>query len=134
MRSVVSRCVSPRQRTSPSRPTTAPKARGQSSSVPRRRPMRWSDKPGKMMRDLRSPRRPVVRHVMSPEVELAADALLAEPLGEAPGRLEGAGRVLPLALPADQDERDARAQPVEMLPVEVADVVHRIVEVGRIST
>src|SRR3954468_6326823 len=115
------RCVaSSRPPTGPRRETRASNAPGQSSSVPRSNPMRRaSDKAGEMMRDLRAPRRPVVRHVVSPEVELMGKALLAEQPREPLRRLECAGRVLPLALSADEHEGRARAQPVEVLAVEV---------------
>ena len=53
-----------------------------------------------MVRELRAPGRPVVGDVVTPQVELAPDALGLEQPGEAARGLERAGRVLPLALPA----------------------------------
>jgi hypothetical protein len=50
-----------------------------------------------------APRRPVVRDVVAPEVELVADALLASSAASA-SVLERAGRVLPLALAADEQQ------------------------------
>src|SRR3954454_3090790 len=129
------RCVtSSRPATGPRRETSASKAPGQSSSVPSSSPIsRGSDKAGEMMRDLRAPRRPVVRHVVSPEVELVAKALLAEQPRETLRRVEGAGRVLPLALSAHEQEGRARAQPVDVLALEVLHVVQRVVEVDGVS-
>src|SRR3954454_21254802 len=83
--------------------------------------------------DLGTPRLPVVRDVVPPQVELVADALLREQTGEALGGLQGAGGVLPLPLPADQQQAEPRAEPVEVLAVELADVVERVVEVGRVA-
>src|SRR5438552_14500460 len=98
MRSVRRVCPS----TLPRRATSASYAAGQSSSVPRSSPTMCSllDKPWEMMRDLAPPRGPVVRHVVSPEIHFVADALLGEKRTETPRRVEGAGRVLPLALSA----------------------------------
>src|SRR4051795_5832271 len=118
--------------TGPRRPTSASNAAGQSSSVPRSRPMTCSGKARQMMRDLPSPRGPVVRHVMSPEIHLVPDALLGQKRTEALGRLERAGRVLPLALAAHEQHRGVFAQPVEVLAAEVRDVVHRVVEIDRV--
>src|ERR671911_1830008 len=87
-----------------------------------------------MMRDLRSPRGPVVRRVLAPEVELVADALLAEQAGELPRALERASRVLPLALAGDQEQIDLAAQPVEVVAVQVLDVVGGVVEVDGVAT
>src|SRR3954447_10228995 len=127
------RCVaSSRPATGPSRETSASNAPGQSSSVPSRSPIkRASDKAGEMMRDLRAPRRPVVRHVVSPEVELVANPLLAEQPREPLRRLERAGRVLPLPLAADEQKRGARAKPVQVVALQVLHVVERVVEVDR---
>src|SRR3954464_4886092 len=82
-----------------------------------------------MVGDLRAPRRPVVRDVVAPEIELVADALLAQALGEAQRAVERAGGVLPAALPADEQQAHARPQPVEVVAVEVRHVVDRAVEV-----
>src|SRR4051794_37801961 len=129
------RCVeSSRPPTGPSRETRASNAPGQSSSVPRSKPMRRnSDKAGEMMRDLRPPRRPVVRHVVSPEVELVANVLLAENPCEPLRRLERTRRVLPLTLSAHEHEGRARAQPVEVLALQVLHVVQRVVEVDGVA-
>src|SRR4051812_7101965 len=126
----------------PRRAMRVSKAVGQSSSVPRRRPIRWvvsgmrsfrSAEAGQMVRDLGAPRRPVVRHIVAPEVELVADVLVAQALGEAQRALERSGRVLPAALPAHEQETDARAQPVEVLAREVRDGVDRAVEVRLVA-
>src|SRR5438876_212770 len=72
-----------------------------------------------MMGDLIAPRRPVVDDVVTPEVELDAEALLAEQPGEVLRALERPRRVLPGALAADQ-------QPL-VVPgpgVEAVDAVH----------
>src|SRR5205085_11582904 len=64
------------------------------------------------------------------QVQLVADALAGQHAREALGALERAGRVLPLALPAHEQEADALAQPVEGLAAHVLEVVERVVEVG----
>src|SRR5215207_7971701 len=87
-----------------------------------------------MVRELCLPRRPVVRDVVTPEVELVADPLLVQARRERLRRLERAGRVLPLPLAADEQKRHARAQPREMVAAEVRDVVHWVVEVRRLTT
>src|SRR4051812_38653635 len=128
--------VSARPATGPSFETSASKAPGQSSSVPSSRPTsgwRSSDKAGQMMRDLRAPRRPVVRHVVPPKVELVPEALLPEQGREPFRRLERARRVLPLALAADEQQRDAGAEPLEMVAQQVLDVVDRVVEVRGVA-
>src|SRR5215467_7548707 len=66
---------------------------------------------------------------MTPEVKLVLDALVGEKGGEPPRALQRAGRVLPLALSADEQQAHPAAQPVEMVAVQVADVVDRVVEV-----
>src|SRR5438067_8753248 len=86
-----------------------------------------------MMRNLSAPRRPVVRDVVSPEVELVPDPLLREEPGEPSRRLERAGRVLPLALAADEEQADAASEPVEVIAAEVDDVVHRVLEVDGVA-
>ena len=73
----------------PSRASSVSNAVGQSSSVPSSSPIRCvvvvrpSAEPWQMMGELRSPRRPVVRDVVAPEVQLVADALVAEQPREA---------------------------------------------------
>src|SRR3954449_10408346 len=119
--------------TAPMRSTSDSKTRGQSSSVPSSRPMRRSDIPGENMSDLALPGRPVVRRVVAPDLEVVRDALLAEEAGEALGRLERAGRVFPGAPADDEDEVHLAAQPVEVVAVELADVGHRVVEVGGVA-
>src|SRR5438067_13082410 len=90
---------------------------------------RSSDKARQMMSDLRAPRRPVVRDVVPPEVELVPDPLRSEQAREPLRRLERARRALPLALAADEEQRYLRAEPVEVVAVAVLDVVQRVVEV-----
>src|SRR5579885_2644358 len=124
--------------TGPRRATSASNAAGQSSSVPSSRPItksltRASQEPRQMMRDLPPPRRPVVRHVVTPQVELVPDPLLREQRREAAGGLERAGRVLPLALAAHEQQRRRTAQPLEMVAVQMHDVVHRVVEVAGLA-
>src|SRR4051812_12736818 len=128
--------------TGPSRPMSVSNAAGQSSSVPRSSPMRClvsvmrsfrSAEAGEMVGDLRAPRRPVVRDVVAPQVELVADVLVAQALGEAQRALERAGRVLPPALAADEQQAHARAQPLEVIAVEVGDVVDGAVEVRLVA-
>src|SRR5947209_17577187 len=85
-----------------------------------------------MMRDLAPPGRPVVRDVVAPEVDLVADPLLREDAAEALRRLERTGRVLPLPLPANEQQRRGPLQPVEVRAVQVAAVVHRVVEIDRV--
>src|SRR3954453_2936260 len=117
------------------RVTSASYAAGQSSSVPRSSPMMCSrlDKSWEMMRDLAPPRGPVVRHVVSPEIHLVADPLLDEKRTETSCGVERAGRVLPLALAAHEEERHLRAEPVEVVASEVRDVVNRVVEVNGVA-
>ena len=92
-----------------------------------------SAEPWQMMSELRTPRRPIVRDVVPPEVQLVADALLREQGGEALRALQRAGRVLPLALPADEQQADAAAQPLEVVAAGVLEVVDRVVEVRRLA-
>src|SRR3954470_13363036 len=61
------------------------------------------------------------------------DPLPPEPAGEPLRALERAGRVLPLPLPADEQQADALAQPVEVLAAQVLEVVERVVEVGGLA-
>src|SRR4051812_23564598 len=111
------------------------KAADQSSSVPSSSPIRWvgissSHEAWQMVGDLALPRRPVVRDVVAPQVELVPYALPGEDARESLRALERPGRVLPHALAAHEHEVGLRAQPVQMVAVEVLDVVHRVVEVG----
>src|SRR2546421_11980613 len=129
MRLVLNVCVSPPCSIGPRRDTSVSNAPGQSSSALSVRPMRCSDKSGQMMSDLRAPCGPVVRDVVPPHVELVTDSFLGELAGETSGRLERAGRVLPCTLADDEHDADAPAQPVEMVPVKVRDVVGRVAEV-----
>src|SRR4029453_18588229 len=92
MRSLVSSCVSPRQRSRPTRPSRSSNVRGQSSSVPSRRPIWW-----------RCTRRPLpaARGFDAPE---QAGQLLAE--GEAPGvPVVAAGVLHEPDVPAARSER-----------------------------
>ena len=86
-----------------------------------------------MVCELRAPRRPVVRDVVAPQVELVAQPLFLQQPGEALGALERAGGVLPLALAADEDHAGAGAQPLEVVAVQVADVVGGVVEVDGVA-
>src|SRR5256885_3352879 len=88
-----------------------------------------SDEAWQMMSKLGSPGGPVMRDVVSPEIELVPDSLTGEQLRETPRALERAGRVLPLALPADDQQADAGLQPAEVVAVQMRDVVHRVLEV-----
>src|SRR4051794_38034217 len=97
------------------------------------RGVRSSAETRQVVRELRAPRRPVVRHVVAPEVDLVTDALLREQAGERLRALQRAGRVLPLALAADQQHADAAAEPVQVLAAHVLDVVGGVVEVGRVA-
>src|ERR687888_709648 len=95
-------------------------AADQSSSVPSSSPIRWvgissSHEAWQMVGDLALPRRPVVRHVVTPQVELVPDPLPREDAGESLRALERPGRVLPHALAADEQQVDLRAQPVQVL-------------------
>src|SRR4051794_7278292 len=142
-RSVSMRCSVPAPSvTGPRRRISVSNAVGQSSSVPSRRPIRWlaevmassfSAEAGQVVGDLRAPGGPVVRDVVALQVELVADALLGQaPAGQERAR-QRAGGVLPLALAADQQQADPRAQPLEVVAVEVRDVVDRAVEVALLA-
>ena len=74
-----------------------------------------------------------MRHVVAPEVQLAADPLLAEQAGEPLGAVQRAGRVLPHALAADEQDAQPRAQPVEVVAARVGERVERVVEVGGLA-
>src|SRR6187401_1526489 len=50
-------------------------------------------------------------------------------LRESFGALEGAGRVLPLTLPRDQEDAHALPDPIEVITLHVLHVSHRVVEV-----
>src|SRR4051812_15065296 len=140
MRSVVRWCVEPSGPLSgPTRLTSVSNARGQSSSVPSSRPMRWSGmeqyltEPGQVVGELALPTGPVVWHVVPPDVEFTAQALRPQRVREPAGARDGAGRVLlPRALPDHQQHRELLLQPLEVRPVEPRDVGERIVEVHRV--
>src|SRR6185312_8188592 len=85
------------------------------------------------MGDLPPPRGPVVRNVVPPHVELVTDALLLEEGREASSRVERTGGVLPLALPAHEQEARLAAEPVEVVALQVRDVVDRVVEVDGVA-
>src|SRR3990170_4956320 len=93
---------------------------GQSSSVPSNIPIRCFlsivppsplDESWQMMRDLVAPRRPVVRYVIPPKVQVVLDALLGQSGCEPLRRLERSGRVFPLTLAAYEDEVRLGSQP-----------------------
>ena len=71
--------------------------------------------------------------VVPPEVELVPNPLLAEHPRERLRRLERSGRVLPLALAADEQQRGTGPQPVEVVAVQVRDVVDGVREARRVS-
>src|SRR5437899_332836 len=100
-RTVLSRWVVPDESvTAPSRRTSASYARGQSSSVPKSNPMMCSTsdisslhnmrsghltgaadgspEPWQVVRELGSPRRPVMWHVVTPQVQLVPDTLVSQ--------------------------------------------------------
>jgi hypothetical protein len=66
---------------------------------------------------LTGPRRPVVRDVVAPQVQLVPDALLVQEMGEVLRALQRARGVLPHALAADEQEARPRADPVEVVAV-----------------
>src|SRR5215218_2614664 len=115
IRSVRKTCRSPSCSIGGRRATSASNAVGQSSSVPRRSPIRCSGKARQMMRDLRAPSGPVVRYVPPPDVELVTDAFLREQRREPPRLVESAGRVLPRALTDDEQQARAGAQPLQVV-------------------
>src|SRR5512132_2758799 len=88
-----------------------------------------SDEPRQVVGELGPPGGPVVGDVVAPQVGLVGDALLPQQAVEGPGRLEGSGGVLPLALAAEEEQRQAAPQPLEVVAVEVGHIVHRVVEV-----
>src|SRR6202044_1274608 len=130
--------VPPAPWTGPTRRRISSNARGQSSSVPSSNPIKClesvnvdpqSAKSWHVMGELGAPGRPVVRHVEAPQVELVPDSLPGEQPGELLGAWQRSGGVFPPALAAHQQQADLAAQPVEVVPVQVADVVQRVVEV-----
>src|SRR4051794_29278730 len=85
-----------------------------------------------MVRELGAPRRPVVRDVIPPDVDLAADALALQQVAELPRALERARRVLPLPLPADEQQAELPAQPFEVVAAEAPGIVEdRVVATGQ---
>src|SRR3954454_23626594 len=133
-RSSLKSCVAPPwEMRGATRVISVSNAADQSSSVPSSSPIRWlgisSHEAWQMMGDLALPRGPVVRDVVAPQVELVPDPLPREDAGESLRALQRAGRVLPHALAADEQEADLRAQPLQVVAVQVVDVVERIVEV-----
>ena len=75
-----------------------------------------------------------MRHVVTPDVQLVADALVGEPAGELAGTRQRSGWVyLPGALADDEQQRDSVPQPVEVVAVQVGHVVHRVVEIGGVA-
>src|SRR5215210_5723178 len=89
---------------------------------------------GEVVRQLGAPRRPVVRELGSPDVELVAQTLVAELPRERLGADARARRVLPLAAPDDEQDAEPRPQPVEVVAVQLRDVVRRVVEVDGVAT
>src|SRR5215213_2592442 len=71
------------------------------------------------------PGRPVVRHVVSPEVEIVRNAFLRQHAGEA----AGSARVFVSALPRDYVNLALLAKQVEVVIAHVRQVIHRVVEV-----
>src|SRR5688500_17399761 len=86
-----------------------------------------------MVRQLRAPRWPVVWNVVSPQVQLVADALLGKQAGETPTALQYPRGVLPLPLPADDQDADPAAQPLQVVVLHVREIVHRAVEVRGVA-
>src|SRR4249919_2503889 len=86
-----------------------------------------------MVSDLPLPCGPVVRRVLSSDVQLVWNPLPREQRCEPVGRVERAGRVLPGAASDDEDEVSPGAEPVEVLAVEMGDVVERVVEVEGVA-
>src|SRR5579884_2660986 len=123
MRSTSKRWVLPEPAvTVPTRRTSASNAVGQSFSVPSSRPMRCavsvtessSAETRQVVAKLRPPRRPVVRYVVPPYVQLVANALLPKQTGECAGTRQRPRRIdLPRALADDQQQAQLPAQPVE---------------------
>src|SRR5687768_1932594 len=85
------------------------------------------------MRQLCAPRRPVVRELGAPGVELAANSLLVQPPGELLRADPRARSVLPLAAADDEHDAQLRAQPLEVVAVQLPDVVHGVVEVDGVA-
>src|SRR3954463_8630751 len=85
------------------------------------------------MGELGPPGWPVVRDVMPPQVHFMLYPLAGQQRGEPLRAGQRAGGVLPLALPADQQQADLAAQPVEMVTGQVDDVVQRVVEVRLVA-
>ena len=92
-----------------------------------------SAEPRQMMRELGAPRWPVVRQRHTPTGRAHTGCPWSGAAREPPGGLERAGGVLPLALPADDQHAELSPQPVEVVAIEVADVVHRVVEVRGVT-
>src|SRR5918997_105900 len=86
-----------------------------------------------MVRQLRAPGGPVVWNVVSPQVQLVADALLGEEAGETPRALQRSRGVLPLSLPADDQDAEPAPQPLPVIALHVREIVHRAVEVRRVA-
>ena len=74
-----------------------------------------------MVRDLALPCGPVVRRVLAPYVQLVRDPFPGEERREPVRGLERAGRVLPGAAADDEHQVDLRAQPVEVVAVQMAE-------------
>src|SRR5829696_10544763 len=87
-----------------------------------------SDEPREELGELRAPGRPIVRPLVAPQGQLAGNPLVAHERGETSRAVEGARRVLPLSLPAHEQEAGSAAQPVSVVAVALGDVAHRAVE------
>src|ERR1700722_15631779 len=146
IRSQSNECVlPPGPGTGPRRRKISSNALGQSSSVPSSNPIRWrsslmrcsgvsSAESRQVVGDLSAPRRPVVRYVVTPQVELVLDTLGRQQPGELPGAFQRAGGVFPLTLAAHKQHAHVVTQPGEMFTVHVPHVVERIVEVRRAAS
>src|SRR5665809_151424 len=86
------------------------------------------------MRDLVSPRGPVMRNVVPPQVEFVSEPLGVQTRCERLRAIESTRGVLPLTLPADEKKAHPPAQPLEVIALQVRDVVHRVVEIEGIVT
>ena len=96
--------------------------------------LRSSDEPRQMVRDLAPPRRPVVRDVVAPEVDLVPECP-SRRAARRSGCVESSAPVVSSHCPWPQTRTSeaCASQPVEMVAVEVRDVVHRVVEVDRFA-
>ena len=83
-----------------------------------------------MMCQLAPPPRPVMADVITPNVQLVRNSLATQQLCEPPGRRQRArGMCLLLPLTAHEQDREALAQPVNVVFIETGHVVGGIGEV-----